>query len=528
MRSVIELQTILNNQQLIECYTQEEDKLFIHCPTKTEINRHLIITLNPQEFHYEIKNDHHKAKKNVYNFYAQHFPQKIISVKIAFGERIIAINLEHGTLFILIRGNKTNCIYKKMDEQLLAFKKVENDWIEKFKAELANTVFVDKEHSIIETIGNIDTIDKLKSLPFISKELIQNVSSDAYFVVSSLLKLINEIIYGKIAVGINNSTEELIFKPLTMLNENENINVELFDSYLDAISKYFLLKNKTYKRKISTDGVKKYLEREIERISNKLNILKARIEHGSKEKLYREYGNHLLINIKQLRKGMKDFTVKIPATEELFIIKLNPKLSAQLNIDNYFDKSRAEKIEYDKSISMHDELKLKYEKLIQLRDKLLQDLTNEEISSIQKELKLNPSASKMNGQIEKLPYRHYIIQNKYHVFVGRDSKSNDSLTTKYAKQNDYWFHARSTSGSHIILRVENTKESIPKTILNKVASIAAFYSKSKTSKLAPVTYTLKKYVVKNKRHEPGQVSVTKEKVLLVPPEIPLDCILHDQ
>jgi len=177
---------------------------------------------------------------------------------------------------------------------------------------------------------------------------------------------------------------------------------------------------------------------------------------------------------------------------------------------------------------MHDELKLKYEKLIQLRDKLLQDLTNEEISSIQKELKLNPSASKMNDQIEKLPYRHYIIQNKYHVFVGRNSKSNDLLTTKYAKQNDYWFHARSTSGSHIILRVENTKESIPRAILNKVASIAAFYSKSKTSKLAPVTYTLKKYVVKNKRHEPGQVSVTKEKVLLVPPEIPLDCILHDQ
>jgi predicted ribosome quality control (RQC) complex YloA/Tae2 family protein len=59
--------------------------------------------------------------------------------------------------------------------------------------------------------------------------------------------------------------------------------------------------------------------------------------------------------------------------------------------------------------------------------------------------------------------------------------------------------------------------------MNKTASVAAFYSKAKTSKLVPVTYTLKKYVVKNARHEPGQVTVTKEKVLLVKPEIPSGC-----
>ena len=74
-----------------------------------------------------------------------------------------------------------------------------------------------------------------------------------------------------------------------------------------------------------------------------------------------------------------------------------------------------------------------------------------------------------------------------------------------------------------MLRVENTKEVIPKNILQNVASIAAFYSKAKTSKLASVTYTLKKYVIKNQRHELGQVTVTKENVLLVKPEIPKDC-----
>ena len=64
---------------------------------------------------------------------------------------------------------------------------------------------------------------------------------------------------------------------------------------------------------------------------------------------------------------------------------------------------------------------------------------------------------------------------------------------------------------------------LAKRVLEKAASITAFYSKSKTAKVAPVTYTLKKYVSKNARHEPGQVSVMKESVLLVRPEIPNDC-----
>ncbi|HEX2963553.1 MAG TPA: NFACT RNA binding domain-containing protein [Ignavibacteriales bacterium] len=120
-------------------------------------------------------------------------------------------------------------------------------------------------------------------------------------------------------------------------------------------------------------------------------------------------------------------------------------------------------------------------------------------------------------------FKHYIIENKYHVYVGKDSANNDLLTVKFAKQNDYWFHARAVPGSHVVLRVENSKEAIPKPVLKKAASLAAFHSKAKTSKLAPVSYTLKKYVTKRKGMEPGKVALLKEDVLLVPPEVPQDC-----
>jgi len=96
------------------------------------------------------------------------------------------------------------------------------------------------------------------------------------------------------------------------------------------------------------------------------------------------------------------------------------------------------------------------------------------------------------------------------------------LTTRFAKQNDFWFHARSVSGSHVVLRVENTKDVVPKSILKKVASLTAYHSKAKTAGVVPVSYTFKKYVIKRKGQPPGQVSLLKEEVLLVKPEIPGD------
>jgi len=78
------------------------------------------------------------------------------------------------------------------------------------------------------------------------------------------------------------------------------------------------------------------------------------------------------------------------------------------------------------------------------------------------------------------------------VYVGKDSKNNDLLTTRFAKQNDFWFHARSVSGSHVVLRVENTKEIIPKSVLKKVAALAAFHSKAKTAGVVPVGHKEKR------------------------------------
>ena len=128
-----------------------------------------------------------------------------------------------------------------------------------------------------------------------------------------------------------------------------------------------------------------------------------------------------------------------------------------------------------------------------------------------KELKIKDEEKQNYNDDISLKFKHYLIDKKYHVYVGKDSVNNDLLTTRFAKQNDFWFHARSVSGSHVVLRIENTKEVVPKSILKKVASLAAYHSKAKTAGIVPVSYTLKKYVVKRKSQPAGQVFFAKRR-----------------
>lgn len=97
------------------------------------------------------------------------------------------------------------------------------------------------------------------------------------------------------------------------------------------------------------------------------------------------------------------------------------------------------------------------------------------------------------------------------------------VTTRFAKQNDYWFHARGASGSHVIIKVENTKEAIPKNVLKKAAALAAYHSKAKKAGVVPVAFTFKKYVAKKKGDPVGTVHLLREDVLLVRAEIPNGC-----
>ncbi|MBK7629964.1 MAG: DUF814 domain-containing protein [Ignavibacteriales bacterium] len=301
------------------------------------------------------------------------------------------------------------------------------------------------------------------------------------------------------------------------------LDKQLFESIVQAFNLFLIKKYQYEEKNKKLKRIILYLDRELKKYSSRLNNLTAVLEKGPQDDLYARMANLLLINLNNIHSGLSEIEVDdIYNPGSRIHIKLDSKLSAKRNVDRYFEKARDSKINFEKSSKLYLSSKKEFERLISYQQKIENNPILEDINQVMNELKIKDEEKSNFFEDIGAKFKHYLIENKYHVYVGKDSLNNDLLTTKFAKQNDFWFHARSVSGSHVVLIVENTKEAIPKNILKKAASLAAYHSKAKSAGIVPVSYTLKKYVSKRKGSPAGQVSLLKEEVLLVKPEIPLD------
>jgi predicted ribosome quality control (RQC) complex YloA/Tae2 family protein len=529
LRSVNYLDKILSGARIIDIYSQEKNKLFLHLPSDENPYRHLIISTNPHSPYLLIKNNHHKAKKNVVDFFSDYLPSKLIDIKIATNDRLINFTFDSLNLYFSISGNKTN-VYLVADSNIEGFKKIKESFFEKINSKIFKNdielTFIDNNNK------NYNEINVLKKdYPMISgeikKEIIFRNSSDPSKSIFEIFKQICiEILRNKIKVGFSDEEQKFVFIPESFTSTSLNENFKLFSIYNDALQFYLSAFYSQEKNRDVKKELEKYFDKELAALANKLNKLHSRVESGSNEQKYYDQANLLLTNIYKMKKGMSEIIITNNDIDT--ILKLDPKLSPNENIKKYFEKAKGEKLNYNKSVELFNFTKHKYDSLNN-DYKIFRDSKNlDELETLHNKLIVKKEKLiKMDSGL-KFKYWHYLIDDKYHVYIGRDSKSNDYLSLKFAKQNDYWFHARGLPGSHVVLRVDNVKEGVPKDIIKKAASLAGYHSKAKTAGSSPISYTFAKFVHKKKGMEPGKVLLQKEQTLLVKPEIPKNCVLVDE
>jgi predicted ribosome quality control (RQC) complex YloA/Tae2 family protein len=101
------------------------------------------------------------------------------------------------------------------------------------------------------------------------------------------------------------------------------------------------------------------------------------------------------------------------------------------------------------------------------------------------------------------------------VYIGRTGPQNDRVTFDIAGPDDWWLHARGVPGSHVIVRGNGREPS--DAALERAASIAAWYSKSRTSGKVEVDLARRRDVRKIKGAGPGMVTYRNERTVLVSP-----------
>jgi hypothetical protein len=131
-----------------------------------------------------------------------------------------------------------------------------------------------------------------------------------------------------------------------------------------------------------------------------------------------------------------------------------------------------------------------------------------------------PRTGSRGADVVGAAYRRFDLDETWFVLVGRSNRENDELTFHVAAPADLWFHAQHVPGSHVVLKSRGTPGYPPGRILERAASVAAYFSKAKHSGLVPVIYTRRKYVRKPRGAKPGQVVCEREKTLMVEPILP--------
>jgi len=208
-------------------------------------------------------------------------------------------------------------------------------------------------------------------------------------------------------------------------------------------------------------------------------------------------------------------------------IALNPQQSTKENAQAYFKKYRKAKSGLTKVRTLLDQCVIDAHHLEHLAQQVEVAETWADVEVIAAQQPGSPHQAQRQARPPAqpkappaLPYRTFTIHNGVTLYCGKNNRGNDMLLRQMARPHDLWFHAHGHAGAHVLLKVQSPHV-VTQQMLVEAASIAAYYSKAKTSAAVEVIYTQAEHVHKFRGARPGQVHVATYQTLEVTPQLPL-------
>ncbi|MDR9417446.1 NFACT RNA binding domain-containing protein [Gracilimonas sp.] len=323
-----------------------------------------------------------------------------------------------------------------------------------------------------------------------------------------------------------NATFRLLENGETTLLSKETLPLKtekIFDDVNDLIRYRYKNYSRSQRLKQRKSSLIKSLKRKIKRKKSGLQNLDQAEKGLERAEKYEKWGHILMANAHLGHVNKEEIEVEDLYDEGKKVkIPLKRELDIAQNAERYYDKSAGAEKSYEEAQKRIPKMQKELEEAEQLLEEA-QNITNLwdfQDWEKEKEQELQPYRDQGGNSDEgdQLPF-HTLEIKGYPVWIGKNAKSNDQLVQQAHKE-DVWMHARKVAGSHLVIRMANDKGMPPKDVLLEAASYAAYNSKARGSKLAPVIITKTKYVRKPKGSPPGAVVVDKEDVEMVTPKKP--------
>ena len=297
--------------------------------------------------------------------------------------------------------------------------------------------------------------------------------------------------------------KEFAALPLSNFSRFEKRN---FDSISEVLKTYFALKNtQTRIRQKSTD-LRHVVQTALERNRKKYDLQSRQIADTKNRDKYKIYGELINTYGYGLTPGAKELTCLNYYTNEEITIPLDGTKTPQENSQKYFSKYNKQKRTFEALSTLIKETMEDIEYLESISNSLSIALSEADLAQIKEELMqsgyIRRKFSKKKVKLTSRPL-HYISSDGYHMYVGKNNLQNDELTFSFANGNDWWFHAKQTPGSHVIVKTGGSE--LPDRTFEEAGRLAAYYSKKKGSDKVEIDYVEKKHVKKPNGAKPGFV-----------------------
>ncbi len=307
----------------------------------------------------------------------------------------------------------------------------------------------------------------------------------------------------------NDKSVEYSFMPLSQYGNAECRPMggagKLFDAYFEKRDR----EQRVHQR---ASDILRLLTNAEARIRRKLELQRGELADCEKGIEYKKYGDLLTANLYRLKRGdrmaeLEDYEdMREDGSFGVLRIELDTRLSPAANAQRYYkkyNKAKTAKVELARQIELGEE-ELNY--LYTVFESLTRAESPTDLLEIRDELYRSGYASRMKSYTVHKAHKPTILQfvtpDGMRVLCGKNNLQNEYITHRLAEKQDYWFHAKQTAGSHVLLVTEGREPTdLDFTV---AAEIAAYYSKAEGDNIA-VDYTLAKHVKKPAGGKPGFV-----------------------
>lgn len=500
----------LQGLELNTCFSQNKDELVLGFSThKREFWVRAVLVTNFNVLYFP--ESFQRTRKNSVNIFESALGQKVEGIRQFKNERCFSVELSHGfSLLFKLYGNRSNIIlFKNGIVHDTFLKKYPND---------SELILEELDREIEQTPEQLAELGVHKVYPTFGRELIDYLDTKDFDVSTNERKweLIQELL------------KEFESPTFYLFNEEEKrpslLLYALDDSYIFSSKNPIEVANEHFRALAKVVFLETEKRPAVQRIEKKINQANSYVEKNQKKLYelehltrYEEIGHILMANLHQIPERSKKVELKDFYNDDAPIsIKLNSKLNGQKNAEVYYRKAKNQKIEIQK---IRENINGKEDELLMLEMHKESLKPIENVKELRKYLKKN-GLNQEKEQKSILPFKKFKF-SEFDILVGKNAQSNDTLTQRYAFKEDLWLHARDVPGSHVVIKHKPGKN-YPQHVLEKAASLAAYYSQRKNDSLCPVIYTPKKFVRKPKGAAAGAVAIDREEVIMVTPMPPRD------